>query len=125
MCVCLTSSILLFSSCTHSGQEDAQIINDSLIEREPKVIPLSEISLKGKWVSKDNSSYPILLFKGKSTVFIQASLIPFASSYERDEEFIRVRTDQTVVGPYLLFEIVSEDSMVGYGFADGVWIREK
>ena len=46
---------------------------------------------------------------------------PFASSYERDEEFIRVRTDKSD----LLFEIVNEDSIIGSGFANGLWIKEK
>ena len=115
---------MLFSSCSHSGQEDSQTINDSLIEREPEVIPLREININGKWESKDNPLYPILEFKGKSTVvIIKTNLCPFASSYERDEEFIRVRSDYYYSD--LLFEIVTEDSIIGYGFAKGVWIKEK
>lgn len=121
MCVCLISSILLFSSCTHSRQEGSQTVNDSLVEREPEVIPIREININGKWESKDNPLYPILEFKGKSTVVIKTIMGPFASSYERDEEFIRVRTDKSD----LLFEIVAEDSIIGSGFAKGVWIKEK
>ncbi len=121
MCVCLISSILLISSCTHSEQEDSQTINDSLIQREPEVIPIREININGKWESKDNPLYPILEFKGKSTVVIKTIMGPFASGYERDEEFIRVRTDKSD----LLFEIVSEDSIIGSGFSKGIWIKEK
>ena len=121
MYVCLISSILLFSSCAHSGQKDSKTTNDSIIERVPEVTPIREISIKGKWQSKDNPLYPILEFKGKSTVEIKTIMGPFASSYERDEEFIRVRTDKSD----LLFEIVSEDSIIGSGFAKGVWIKEK
>ena len=121
MCVCLISSILLVSSCTHSRQEGSQTVNDSLVEREHEVIPVREININGKWESKDNPLYPILEFKGKSTVVIKTIMGPFASGYERDEEFIRVRTDKSD----LLFEIVSEDSIIGSGFAKGVWIKEK
>ncbi len=119
--VCLSSSILLLCSCKHSNQEDSQTTSDSLIEKEAVFIPSNEISIKGKWVSKDNSLYPILEFKGKSTVVIKTIMGPFASSYERDEEFIRVRTDKSD----LLFEIINEDSIIGSGFAKGVWIKEK
>ena len=121
MCVCLISSILLFSSYANSGQEDSKITNDSLIERVPEVKPIRGISINGKWESKDNPLYSILEFKGKSTVVIKTIMGLFASSYERDEEFIRVRTDKSD----LLFEIVTEDSIIGSGFAKGVWIKEK
>ena len=121
ICACLISSIILFCSCTHSGQEGSKIVNDSLIERGPEVTPKREISINGKWESKDNPLYPILEFKGKSTVVIKTIMGPFASSYERDEEFIRVRTDKSD----LLFEIATEDSIIGSGFAKGVWIKEK
>ena len=121
MCICLTSSILLFSSCAHSGHEDSQAINDSLIQGESEVTPIREININGKWESKDNPLYPILEFKGKSTIVIKTIMGPFASSYERDEEFIRVRTDKSD----LLFEIVSEDSIKGSNFAKGIWIKNK
>ncbi|MBD5243305.1 MAG: hypothetical protein HDS60_04385 [Barnesiella sp.] len=112
---------MLFSSCADSGQEDSRTINDSLIERQPEVISIREININGKWESKDNPLYPILEFKGKSTVLITTILGQLAFGYERDEEFIRIRTDQSD----LLFEIVAEDSIVGSGFAKGVWIKEK
>lgn len=121
MCGALTLSILLFNSCSQSGHEDAQTINDSTIEAQPEEISLGEININGKWASKDNPLYPFIEFKGKSTVLIKTIMGPFASSYERDEEFIRVRTDKSD----LLFEIVNEDSIIGSGFANGLWIKEK
>ena len=120
MCVYFSSPILLFISCAHSSQEDSKTVNDSFIENHIIIIP-REISVNGKWESKDNPLYPVLEFKGKSTVVINTILGSFASSYERDEEFIRVRTDKSD----LLFEIVNEDSLIGSGFAKGVWIKEK
>ncbi len=120
MCVCLTLSILLFGSCVHSGHEDSQTINDSLIQGESEITPKREFNINGKWESKENPLYPILEFKGKSTIVIKTIMGSFASSYERDEEFIRVRTDKSD----LLFEIVSEDSIKGSGFAEGIWIKK-
>lgn len=121
MCICLTPSLLLFSSCAHSNQNDSQTNTEPTIEKEIAVTPVSEISIKGKWVSQDNPLYPILEFKGKSTILITTILGQMAFGYERDEEFIRVSTDQSD----LLFEVVNEDSIIGSGFAKGVWIKEK
>jgi len=108
-------------SCAHSYQRGDQAANDSLFENEIVAIPVSEIDIKGKWESKNNPFYPILEFKGKSTVVITTIMGPFATSYERDEEFIRVRTDKSD----LLFEVISNDSIVGSGFAKGTWIKDK
>lgn len=111
-------AVLNCSSCSSDGKSSAK-------KELPSVpvaveIPKSEIKLAGKWTSKDNSLYPILEFKGKSTVVIKTMFGPFATSYERDEEFIRVQTDKSD----LLFEVISEDSIVGSGFANGLWVKE-
>ena len=107
------------SSCSLSGQERNNDDNDSINEIEVTTISLNDISIKGRWESKDNPLYPILEFKGKSTVMVGTILFPLATSYERDEEFIRINTDQSD----LLFELVSQDTIVGSGFATGTWIR--
>lgn len=117
----LGSFILLLCSCGNSNKVDSENAADSLIEAEAAVIPVRDININGKWESKDNPLYPVLEFKGKSTVLISTILGSFAFGYERDEEFIRVRTDQSD----LLFEIISEDSIVGSGFAEGIWIKKK
>lgn len=119
--ICVISLLLVSTSCSHSNKDNAQSINDSFVEEEAVAVPVSEINIKGKWNSKDNPFYPILEFKGKSTIVVKTIMGPFVSSYERDEEFIRVRTDKSD----LLFEIVNEDSIIGSGFAKGVWIKEK
>ena len=121
LCAYISSFILLLSSCGNSNKVDSENAADSLIEAEAAVIPVRDININGKWESKDNPFYPELEFKGKSTVMINTILGPLASGYERDEEFVRVRTDQSD----LLFEIISEDSLVGSGFAKGIWIRVK
>ncbi len=121
ICVGITFSILLFSSCVRSDNGSTPAINDSFVESEPEVLSIKDININGRWESKDNRLYPILEFKGKSTIVVETIMGSFASSYERDEEFLRVKTDKSD----LLFEIVSEDSIIGSGFAKGVWIKEK
>lgn len=121
LCAYLSLFLLLLSSCGNSNKVDSENAADSLIEAEAAVIPVRDININGKWESKDNPFYPVLEFKGKSTVMINTILGPIASSYERDEEFIRIRTDKSD----LLLEVVSEDSIVGSGFAEGIWIKKK
>lgn len=110
---------LTFNSCGHEKQENDHAATDSVLQTD--LIANREININGKWESKDNPLYPVLEFKGKSTIVINTILGPLASSYERDEEFIRVRTDKSD----LLFETVSEDSIIGHGFAKGIWIKDK
>lgn len=109
---------LNFSSCSSdsNSSENEQLPSVPIVEEIPK----SEIKLAGIWNSKDNPLYPILEFKGKSTVVLKTIIGPYATSYERDEEFIRVRTDKSD----LLFEVISEDSIVGSGYSKGVWVKE-
>ena len=111
-------AVLNCSSCSSDGKSSAK--KELLSVPVAVEIPKSEIKLAGKWTSKDNSLYPVLEFKGKSTVIIKTVFGPFATSYERDEEFIRVQTDKSD----LLFEVISEDSIVGSGFANGLWVKE-
>lgn len=44
----------------------------------------------------------------------------FPTSYERDENFIRIKTDKSD----LLFEIKDEKTLVGEGFAEGSFVKE-
>ena len=75
--------------------------------------------LQGTFVSDDNPFYKKLVFKGKRTVSIVDAIfgLSFATSYEVDENYIRIRTDQSD----LLFEVVDENTLVGEGFAKGTF----
>lgn len=75
--------------------------------------------LQGTFVSDDNPFYRKLVFKGKRTVSIVDAIfgLSFATSYEVDENYIRIRTDQSD----LLFEVVDENTLVGEGFAKGTF----
>ena len=75
--------------------------------------------LQGTFVSDDNPFYRKLVFKGKRTVSIVDALfgMSFATSYEVDENYIRIRTDQSD----LLFEVVDGNTLVGEGFAKGTF----
>ena len=85
--------------------------------KEPK-----EIQPEGTFVASDDLFYKSLTFKGKNTVVIRDAVfgMDFASEYEKDEEFLRVKTDKTD----LLFEIISEDTLRGEGFAKGLYIKQ-
>lgn len=84
--------------------------------------PMNSI-LKGTYISKDNAFYRALTFRGKSTVVIKDAIfgMTFSTSYERDENFIRIKTDKSD----LLLEIVDGNTLVGEGFAKGNYIKKE
>ena len=65
--------------------------------------------------------YKALKFKGKRTVTIIDALwgFPFATSYELDEDLIKIKTDRSD----LLFEIKDSQTLIGEGFAEGTFIK--
>ena len=75
--------------------------------------------LQGTYVSRDCVFYRKLIFKGKRTVtIIEAFLgLPFSSSYEVDENIVRISTDKSD----LLFEIKDSKTLIGEGFARGTF----
>lgn len=95
---------------------------------EYAALPVSEkknyrsyANLQGTYVSKNNALYKKLIFRGKKTVTIVDAIFgfPFATSYELDENYIRVRTDQSD----LLFEIKDNKTLVGEGWAAGTYVK--
>lgn len=82
-----------------------------------------KLVLEGAYVSKDNPFYKSFTFKGKSTVVIKDAIfgLDFVSSYEKDENFLRIKTDKSD----LLLQIVTADSIVGEGFAKGSFVKQK
>lgn len=113
--------ILIFFLDACSNQQQSTARNEAEGTRElVEENPLLTMKLEGTWESKDNSLYPKLSFKGKSTIVITTLFdMEVASSYERDETFLRVKTDQSD----LLFEITATDTIIGCGFAKGTWIK--
>ena len=75
--------------------------------------------LQGTYVSRDCAFYRKLIFRGKRTVTIVDAIFgfSFASSYEVDEDIIRIRTDKSD----LLFEIKDNQTLIGEGFARGTF----
>ena len=75
--------------------------------------------LQGTYVSRDCAFYRKLIFRGKRTVTIVDAIFgfSFASSYEVDENIIRIRTDKSD----LLFEIKDNQTLIGEGFARGTF----
>ena len=121
----LLYSLLLFFICACSYNTDnkeeqsGSLMGDveAIFEKSPK-----DIQLEGTFVAKDNTFYKSLTFKGKRTVVIRDAIfgMDFPSEYDRDEEFLRVKTDKSD----LLFEIISEDTIKGEGFAEGLYVKE-
>lgn len=79
-------------------------------------------NLQGTYVSKNCAFYRKLIFRGKSTVTIVDAIfgMSFATSYEVDEDLVRVRTDKSD----LLFEIKDSQTLIGEGFAKGTFIKK-
>ena len=77
--------------------------------------------LQGTYISDDCALYKKLKFKGKRTVTIIDAIwgFPFATSYELDEDLIKIKTDRSD----LLFEIKDSQTLIGEGFAEGTFIK--
>ena len=87
--------LLVLCGCTNNphnnqaqGRGSSQILKKTFV-RSPKAIHQS-----GTFVSKDNPFYQSVTFKGKKTVVIRDAIfgIDFPSEYEKDEEFLQVKT---------------------------------
>ena len=80
-------------------------------------------NLQGTYVSKDCPFYRKLIFRGKKTVTIVDAFfgMSFTSSYEVDENYIRISTDKSD----LLFEIKDSQTLVGEGFSKGTFKKTK
>ena len=96
--------------------------------KEYVALPLSErkeystyAHLQGSFTSNDCHLYKALIFRGKKTVTIIDGFFgfPFATSYEVDENYIRIRTDKSD----LLFEIKDSETLIGEGFAHGTFTK--
>ncbi len=122
--VLLYSLMLLFTcGCSNNpNKNDGQ--NGGLMEEVEAILEKSpkDIQPEGTFVAKDNKLYKSLTFKGKRTVVIHDAIfgMDFPSEYDKDEEFLRVKTDKSD----LLFEIISEDTIKGEGFAKGLYIKQ-
>ena len=116
--------MLLFTCGCSNNANNKQEQNSGLMEEVEAILGKSpkDIQPEGTFVAKDNSLYKSLTFKGKKTVVIRDAIfgMDFPSEYDKDEEFLRVKTDKSD----LLFEIISEDTLKGEGFAKGLYIKK-
>ena len=80
-------------------------------------------NLQGTYVSRDCPFYRKLIFRGKKTVTIVDAFfgMSFTSSYELDENYVRISTDKSD----LLFEIKDSQTLVGEGFSKGTFKKTK
>ena len=76
--------------------------------------------LEGEYKIQGNGIYSSIDFKGKTTVVIKGMGMAFPSTYVQDGNLIRVKTDKTD----LLFTIKDGNTLVGEGFAEGLYKKE-
>ena len=77
--------------------------------------------LEGKYVLIEGKSvYDSFSFKGKSTVVIESFGMEFVTSYVKDENYLRIEAEPS----HLLLKVQSKDTIIGEGFASGIYIKE-
>ena len=117
-------ALLLTCGCSNNANKN-EGQNDGLLEEVEAVFEKSpkNIQPEGTFVIQGKGLYKSLTFKGKKTVVIHDAVfgMDFPSEYDKDEEFLRVKTDKSD----LLFEIISEDIIKGEGFAEGIYIKRE
>ena len=77
-------------------------------------------ALEGEYKNQGNGIYSAVEFKGKSTAVVKGMGMSFPTSYERDGQLIRLKTDKSD----LLFTIKEDKTLVGEGFAEGIYKKE-
>ena len=125
----ICTAVLL--SCSNTDNQDEiqqlkeenqqlRVENDSLknyirIEEEKK-------NILGVYVNTQVGLYSKVEIKGETTCIVTDGIfnMPFASSYEKDGSLIRVKTDQSD----MLFTIKDSETLIGEGFAEGVYIKQ-
>ena len=77
-------------------------------------------ALEGEYKNQGNGIYSAVEFKGKSTAVVKGMGMTFPTSYERDGQVIRLKTDKSD----LLFTVKDDKTLVGEGFAEGVYKKD-
>jgi len=77
-------------------------------------------TLDGEYKNQGNGIYSAVEFKGKSTAVVKGMGMTFPTSYERDGQVIRLKTDKSD----LLFTVKDDKTLVGDGFAEGVYKKD-
>ena len=77
--------------------------------------------LQGTYTSKNCAYYRKLIFRGKKTATIIDNIFGFRfnSSYEIDENYVRIKSDKSD----LLFEIKDNRTLIGEGFSKGTFTK--
>ena len=77
-------------------------------------------ALEGEYKNQGNGIYSAVEFKGKSTAVVKSMGMTFPTSYERDGKLIRLKIDKND----LLFTAKDSKTLVGEGFAEGVYKKD-
>ena len=100
--ITLSICIITLNSCSFSSQK-------------------TKDKLEGKYILIEGKSiYNSFSFKGQSTIVIESFGMEFVTSYVKDEDYLRIEAEPS----HLLLKIQSKDTIVGEGFASGIYIKE-
>ena len=77
-------------------------------------------ALEGEYKNQGNGIYSAVEFKGKTTAVVKSMGMTFPTSYERDGQLIKLKTDKSD----LLFTIKDHKTLVGEGFAEGIYKKD-
>lgn len=117
----------LFASCHNAELKELRSENAELkTELDSLKTIINEEKEKrnflGKYVNKENGLYKSFDFKGESSVVLTDGIFgfPFATSYERDGQIIRVRTDKSD----LMLTVKDKTTLIGEGFAEGTYLKK-
>lgn len=97
--------------------------NYKLIEFKNLVLTAKQQKFLGIYVNTKDGIYKKFDFKGESTCTIIDGFFgfPFSTSYERDGNLIRIKTDKSD----LLLTIKDSETLIGEGWAEGTYIKQK
>ena len=114
--------LFLFGCSNNSSSNQGQSGGFSKKTDKTFVKGPKDIQPQGTFITEDNPLYKSLTFKGKKTVVIRDAIwgMDYTTEYEKDEEFLRIKTDKSD----LLLEIISEDTLKGEGWAEGLYIKQ-
>lgn len=118
--------ILAFlTSCNQNEIKRLKNENDSLKNELDsfKNVEKAKKELIGTYVNTTGGLYSTLEIKGESSCVINDGIFgfPFATGYERDGNILRVRTDKSD----LMFTIKDSETLIGEGFAEGIYKKKK
>ena len=116
---------MVLTSCNNTEVKRLKNENDSLKNELDsfKRVEKAKKDFMGMYVNTKGGFYNSIEIKGESSCIIVDGFLgfPFATSFERDGNILRVRTDKSD----LMFTIQDSETLIGEGFAEGIYKKKK